>query len=151
MDEKYLIDNGEILLSWSGNPDTSIDTFIWTKGLGLLNQHIFRVILKDESERYFVYYQLKVLRSTFAEIARDKQTTGLGHFTLSDMKRMHVLLLSKALIRHFNIQVSAIFERWYGNLIDSQSLSRLRDTLLPKLLSGQLRIPEAEKLVTEAT
>ncbi len=68
--DKYRVEDGDILLSWSGNPDTSIDTFIWTNGPGYLNQHIFNVRLHDESERHFVYYQLKYLRSTFAEIAQ---------------------------------------------------------------------------------
>lgn len=39
--ERYKIENGELLFSWSGNPDTSIDTFIWAMGGGWLNQHIF--------------------------------------------------------------------------------------------------------------
>ncbi len=47
--EKYRINNGEILLSWSGNPDTSIDTFIWTNDEGYLNQHIFKVSLHQET------------------------------------------------------------------------------------------------------
>src|SRR5690606_32686559 len=45
MPGKYLISDGAILFSWSGNPDTSIDTFIWTGGKGWLNQHIFNVVL----------------------------------------------------------------------------------------------------------
>lgn len=58
MPEKYFIDDGSILFSWSGNPDTSIDTFIWTGGEGWLNQHIFNVVLHKNSDRTFVYYFL---------------------------------------------------------------------------------------------
>lgn len=36
-DEKYYIDDRDILFSWSGNPDTSIDTFIWSRGRAILN------------------------------------------------------------------------------------------------------------------
>ncbi|MCY4532844.1 MAG: hypothetical protein OXC84_11030 [Gammaproteobacteria bacterium] len=74
------IGDGEILLSWSGNPDTSIDTFVWCGGPAWLNQHIFRVLPHQGIEKHFVFYLLKYLRPVFAEIARDKQTTGLGHF-----------------------------------------------------------------------
>jgi type I restriction enzyme S subunit len=148
--ERYKIDNGDILLSWSGNPDTSIDTFIWTNGPGYLNQHIFNVRLHEESERYFVYYQLKYLRSTFAEIARDKQTTGLGHFTAGDMKRLKVFKPETQLLEHFNFAVSSLYHRSYENRLSTKTLTKLRDTLLPKLISGELRVAEAEQLTKEA-
>jgi type I restriction enzyme, S subunit len=34
-----MIEAGDLLYSWSGSPDTSLDAFIWTAGSGLLNQH----------------------------------------------------------------------------------------------------------------
>ncbi len=139
--DKYQVENGDILLSWSGNPDTSIDTFIWTDGPGYLNQHIFNVRLYEESERHFVYYQLKYLRPTFAEIARDKQTTGLGHFTAGDMKRRMVFKPAEALLEQFNAAVSSIYARGYGNRLATKTLTKLRDSLLPKLLSGEIQIP----------
>jgi type I restriction enzyme, S subunit len=37
-----------------------------------------------------------------------------------------------------------------NNLLQMQSLTKLRDTLLPKLISGEIRIPNAEKLDEEA-
>ncbi|MBF0233956.1 MAG: restriction endonuclease subunit S [Desulfamplus sp.] len=149
-DKKYRISDGEILLSWSGNPDTSIDTFVWTDGDGWLNQHIFKVSLKDEADRFFVYYQLKFLRSVFAEIARDKQTTGLGHFTGADMKRLMVLKLRPEVLTEFNKTAASLYQKHYQNRLAAKMLTKLRDTLLPKLISGELRIPEAEKLTEEA-
>ena len=41
--EKHLIDDGAILLSWSGTPGTSFGCFRWDRGPALVNQHIFRV------------------------------------------------------------------------------------------------------------
>lgn len=141
-------------MSWSGNPDTSIDTFLWTDGDGWLNQHIFKVVLKDDFEfffeRCFVFYQLKTLRSVFAEIARDKQTTGLGHFTVGDMKRLFVFKLDASLLAQFNNITEAIYKRYYENRLSQNALTKLRDTLLPKLISGELRIPDAEKLAEAA-
>lgn len=145
--DKYRIDDGDILFSWSGNPDTSIDTFVWTGGLGWLNQHIFRVSLNDESDRNFVYYQLKILRPDFAEIARNKQTTGLGHVTAQDMKRMYVTKCPTLIMEAFNTHAGTFFDKWYSNLLSIKNQSKLRDTLLPQLLSGEMRIPEAVKFV----
>ena len=150
LDDKYRISDGEILLSWSGNPDTSIGTFVWCGGPAWLNQHIFRVFPHQEIEKYFVFYLLKYLRPVFAEIARDKQTTGLGHFTSRDMKRLTVVYLPENILTIFNDSVGPMFDRWYGNLFESNTLASLRDTLLPKLISGELRVPDAEKFLEEA-
>ena len=68
MPDKYLIGDGDILFSWSGNPDTSIDTFVWAHGRAFLNQHIFRVIPNQEDQRSRVLTMLKSLRPVFAEI-----------------------------------------------------------------------------------
>ena len=59
MPEKYKIDSGDILFSWSGNPDTSIDIFVWTYGKAWLNQHIFKVIPRNQDERSFILMALK--------------------------------------------------------------------------------------------
>jgi type I restriction enzyme S subunit len=50
----------------------------------------------------------------------------------------------------FNDSVGPMFDRWYGNLFESNTLASLRHTLLPKLISGELRVPDAEKFVDEA-
>lgn len=150
MPGKYLISDGAILFSWSGNPDTSIDTFIWTGGKGWLNQHIFNVVLHKASDKTFVYYLLKCLKPIFTEIARDKQTTGLGHVTVKDMKRIYTIKPTDLTLEAFGLHSNSIFERWYQNLFSSRELTKLRDTLLPKLLSGELCIPDAVALVEDA-
>ncbi len=147
--EKYRIVDGDILFSWSGNPDTSIDTFVWTGGPGWLNQHIFKVDLYSPEDRNLVYYQLKSLRPTFAEIARNKQTTGLGHVTAQDMKRLFVIKCEKAMLAAFNHCTGHLFDKWYANLLETKKLADIRDTFLPKLLSGELRIANAMEFMKD--
>lgn len=55
--EKYLVQNKDILFSWSGNPDTSIDVFIWTHGNAILNQHTFNV-KSNTGHRWFTFLML---------------------------------------------------------------------------------------------
>lgn len=148
-DPKYRVSNGDILFSWSGNPDTSIDTFIWQRGDGWLNQHIFKVSLHKENDYAYVYSLLKNLKPVFAEIARDKQTTGLGHVTAGDMKRLNVVSAPTEVKSAFNKIASSLIERRNSAFYEVNTLVNLRDSLLPKLLSGQLQIPEAEKQLAE--
>lgn len=150
MPDKYLIETGDILFSWSGNPDTSIDTFVWGHDPALLNQHIFRVLPHIPSERSFVLQTLRNLKPVFAELARNKQTTGLGHVTVADLKRLHVVDPPVSVIEQFNNIAETIHQMIFGNEQQAQTLTQLRDTLLPRLISGQLRLPEAKAMAKAA-
>jgi type I restriction enzyme S subunit len=133
-----MIDTGDLLYSWSGSPDTSLDAFLWSNGPGLVNQHIFKVITSSDAEKRFVYYLLKHLRPVLVETARDKQTTGLGHVTVADMKRLQVCRPPKDILAAFDRLITPIFDKAFANTVESQTLATLRDTLLPRLLDGSV-------------
>jgi len=67
-----------------------------------------------------------------------------------NLNRIPFLKASQALNEGFGEKISPLFKRTRHLSEESQSLSALRDTLLPKLLSGELRIPDAERQVEEA-
>lgn len=140
-EDKFKIRDGEILFSWSGSPDTSIDIFIWDKGDAWLNQHIFKVTEK-ESGREFIYSLLKYLKPVFVETARNKQTTGLGHVTIGDLKRLQVVLPAPEVIDAFKKATETLLSRYVLNLKENQSLVKARELLLPKLISGELQLKE---------
>jgi type I restriction enzyme S subunit len=147
LNETQRIDTRDMLYSWSGSPDTSLDVFLWTRGPGLLNQHIFKVITNTGAQKRFVYYLLKHLRPTLIEIARNKQTTGLGHVTIADMKQLFVYRPSDPVLHAFDRIVGPLFNRCFSGEMESGTISDLRDTLLPKLISGDLRVTDAERIV----
>lgn len=93
--EDVHLKKGDLLFSWSGNPQTSIDIFRFNLEEGWLNQHIFKVT-PDENvvDRNYFYFLMKNLKSHFTKIATNKQTTGLGHVTIADIKRMSVIIPS---------------------------------------------------------
>ena len=89
-DPSVSVGRGDMLFSWLGNPDTSIDIFRWEGEEGWLNQHIFKVTPCDGISADFLFFLLKWLRPKFVEIARNKQTTGLGHITIHDLKQTFI-------------------------------------------------------------
>ena len=91
-DESVRIHAGDLLFSWSGQPETSIDAFWWNGPEGWLNQHIFRVTTGSDVDTTFFYYLLRHLNPNFVGIARNKQTTGLGHVTKDDLENIDVAL-----------------------------------------------------------
>jgi len=141
-DKKYDVKNGDILFSWSGNPDTSIDVFIWTHGHGILNQHTFNVKTNDDY-KWFVFLMLKYFKSEFAAIASNKQTTGLGHVTVADLKRL-TFVYAREEIESFENEVTPIMNLIYNNMIENRKLESLRDSLLPKLMSGELDVSDLD-------
>ena len=140
-DKKYYLENGDILFSWSGNPDTSIDTFIWHRGDAILNQHIFKVVPNYKVNGSYIYSLLKYFKPMFAETARNKQTTGLGHVTVSDLKRIKTTL-DKEICRKYHSICESIIEQIINNNLENNMLIKLRDTLLPKLMSGEIRVSD---------
>lgn len=141
-DVKYYIDDRDILFSWSGNPDTSIDTFLWSNGKAILNQHTFRVVSKYNAPA-FTFFLLKYLKPQFTHIASNKQTTGLGHVTVADLKRLQFCADENA-IRDFNAITMPFFDMIFSNYKENQYLSSLRDTILPQLMSGELDVSEID-------
>lgn len=150
MPEKYRIRNGDVLFSWSGNPDTSIDTFVWLHGEAWLNQHIFRVVPRNPVERSYLLATLKHLRPVFAEIARDKQTTGLGHVTAGDLQRLMVAEPTGPIFSAWDRVAGPILAAKDRNDSESKSLAEVRDLLLPKLLSGEVSVANIKRAVEAA-
>lgn len=85
-DDSVHVQPGDLLFSWSGQPETSIDAFWWRGRDGWLNQHIFKVTPRLDLDRTFFFYLLRYLKPNFVGIARNKQTTGLGHVTKRDLQ-----------------------------------------------------------------
>ena len=140
--EKYLIQDKDILFSWSGNPDTSIDIFIWTHGKAILNQHTFNV-KSNTGHRWFTFLMLKYFKPEFSRIASNKQTTGLGHVTITDLKRL-TFVFNEDAIESFEHEVRPFMETIYFNMMESQRLEQLRDNLLPKLMSGEIDVSDIQ-------
>ena len=68
----------------------------------------------------------------------------------SGFEQLPVLLTEPELADRFNAAIDPLVEKIVANQLQTQTLSTLRDTLLPRLISGQLRLPEAQAAVEGA-
>ena len=140
---EYVVQNGDVLFSWSG----SLEVEIWCGGEGALNQHLFKVT-SSEYPKWFCYLWTRHHLDNFRQIAASKATT-MGHIQRSHLSAAKVVVGSDAVLDSANGILSPFIERIVSNALQAQTLSTLRDTLLPRLISGQLRLPEAQA-ATEA-
>lgn len=134
--EKYIIEDGDVLFSWSG----SLMIDFWTNGKGALNQHLFKVTSK-EFPKWYYYLWTKHHLTEFIEIAESKATT-MGHIQRQHLTNAKVVIPTKNTIINFSIVFEPFISKIIENRIESGGLIKLRDTLLSKLISGELEINE---------
>lgn len=132
--QKAIIENGDVLFSWSA----SLEVQIWSGGKGALNQHIFKVT-SDKYPKSFYYYQLINYLTHFKMMAENRKTT-MGHITQEHLQQSRIALPPKELTLKLEEIISPIFEKNMVNEIASQTLTELRDWLLPMLMTGQVGV-----------
>ena len=88
IEEKYIIDNNQLLFSWSGTPGTSFGAFFWNRGKAVLNQHIFKIIPKIDINIEFLKYLLNGNLNTI--ISKSHGGVGLKHITKSELEKIVV-------------------------------------------------------------
>jgi len=135
---------GDLLMSWSG----SLDVYRWTREEAIINQHIFKVIPKD-LPAWLVHDRLKAVMPIFQSIAKDKATT-MGHIQRGHLQSTTVAMPPSAEIKRLDAQLGPLWDRLLLAERQIHTLAALRDALLPELLSGRIRVPEAGESVESA-
>lgn len=141
---EYVVLDGDVLFSWSG----SLEAVIWCGGRGALNQHLFKVTSSNHPMWFYYFWILEHL-ADFQAIASGKATT-MGHIQRHHLTEAKVLVPPAELVEAMDKVFSPIMQAIVGNKLQSRTLANLRDTLLPKLISGEIRLKDAEKTVGAA-
>jgi type I restriction enzyme S subunit len=134
---EYIIQNGDVLFSWSG----SLEVDIWCGGEGALNQHLFKVT-SQRYPKWFYYLWTKHHLEHFRQVAASKATT-MGHIQRSHLSAAKAFVPSPDVLSSADQLLSPILDNIIAGALQASALSELRDTLLPRLISGQLRLPDA--------
>jgi type I restriction enzyme S subunit len=132
---EYVIEDGDVLFSWSG----SLEVELWCGGRGALNQHLFKVS-SDQFPKWFYFLWTRHHLSEFQAIAADKTTT-MGHIQRKHLTQAKVFVPTPPELKEMSETMSPLIEKLITNNLESRTLAALRDALLPKLLSGELRLP----------
>ena len=139
----YVVEDGDVLFSWSG----SLEVEVWCGGRGALNQHLFKVT-SDEVPKWFYYFATRHHLPGFRVTAAHKATT-MGHIQRRHLTEAKIALPPEGLINALSGAMEPLFESHLNNALQAKALAELRDTLLPRLICGKLRLPEAQALADE--
>ena len=131
---EYIVRNGDVIFAWSA----SLMVKIWNGEDCILNQHLFKVT-SEEFPKWFYYFWCKQHLREFISIAQSHATT-MGHIKRSDLDEAMVLIPDNDEIEKMTFQMNPILDKIQLNNNQINSLSKLRDTLLPKLMSGEVRV-----------
>lgn len=142
--QQYIIRDGDVLFSWSG----SLEVEIWCSGEGALNQHLFKVT-SEHFPRWLYFLWTRYHLATFREIAANKATT-MGHIQRHHLTHAKTVIPPNDLLVVLSEVLDPLIADIVARNLESRSLANIRDSLLPKLISGQLRIPEVEEVIGEA-
>ncbi|GAA1833936.1 restriction endonuclease subunit S [Actinomadura chokoriensis] len=141
--DKHIARPGDVLFAWSG----SLCVARWFRDEAIVNQHIFKVIPNNGMPSWLLHDLVQSKLAEFQRIAADKATT-MGH-----IQRRHldepVRAPDETHIPTLDGELRPLWDRALLAERESLGLTKIRDALLPKLMSGQVRIRDAERVVED--
>lgn len=111
------------------------------------NQACTGMVAKENLGSWFLFWTLYFGRDWFNSRANGAAQQNISKAIVSGYR---VVIPSDSVLLAFNEIAASVHNRIRGNSEQAQTLATLRDTLLPRLISGQLRLPEAEALIEES-
>ena len=130
---------GEIVVGM----DAEFRATSWVGDPGLLNQRVCRV-RGNEMGNAFVR---ESLRQPLASMENQKSATTVIHLNKSDLMRMSIVMPGEAELGRFEFNTEHLYRFSVGLAQENRTLAATRDALLPQLMSGKLRVRDAEKAV----
>ncbi|MEX4695380.1 restriction endonuclease subunit S [Haemophilus influenzae] len=135
IEEKYHIENGDLLFAWS----VSLGAYIWKGKSAFLNQHIFKVLPKENIDKTFIYYLLdKVTNELYAKA----HGSGMVHVTKGKFEATSVnippLEAQQAIVNKIESLFDEIDEGIGRLKTVAQQIQQYRQSLLKNAFNGEL-------------
>ncbi len=138
IDPRYIVEDGDVLFSWSG----SLELVLWSHGRGALNQHLFKVT-SAEFPKWFYLGWIREHLDDFRGIAAGKATT-MGHIQRHHLTDAKATVPSPDVVAAGHEDLGPLVEEQVRHAVEARTLASQRDTLLPRLVSGELRVEDVE-------
>jgi type I restriction enzyme S subunit len=136
--DEILVSGPGVVVGRKGNP--GVVTWVPTDFFAI--DTTFFVKQRSEIDSvYFLYFALQA--QGLASLSADSAVPGLNRNMVYMNKQV---MPPQQLIQQFEIQARHLFSRVYRGMEEARTLATLRDALLPRLISGQLRVADAERI-----
>lgn len=145
--KKFLLNDGDILMAMTGATIGKTGIVVTDSKAPLLNQRVakFEPKSQDLSNGWLIYtaFQNNFMADQILNAASGSAQANISTAGIESAKL--ILPENPSILRAFEDIASTVFSGWVENHKKAKTLSILRDTLLPRLISGQLRLPEVEE------
>jgi len=144
VNKRSKVDSYDILLTMIGTVGVPFLVLEEEINFAIKNVGLF----KTGSDRTLALYFFTYLKTDYMKNYMESRLAGTTqkYLTLKILRTLPVVVPSPSVLQHFGSEVKPLFERMHRNNETNQTLRTLRDTLLPKLISGELRIEDAERI-----
>ena len=104
-----------------------------------INEHVFRLQTNDEINQFYLYLWLdqEVMTNEIINLNSNSAQPGINQ---NDVKSLPILVPELKIISKFNKIISPMMNQIFDNALEINKLTKLRDTLLPKLMSGEIDV-----------
>lgn len=124
-----------------GSPAFVIFPTQYSKSVGVFSHHLTKINPKDFRMKYFFYLLFRLYQQEFAQSFHTG--TGVWGFDLQNFKTNYYILLPPPhILQSFHSLVEPLFQKIILNQKQIMTIRRIRDTLLPLLVFGKLRVEE---------
>jgi type I restriction enzyme, S subunit len=151
-----IVEDYDILLYKDGGRPGNFEPHVSMFGHGFpfgrmcINEHVYRIRLKEPMSQAYGYFWL-----TSDQIMAEMRSRGTGvaipGLNSSAVRDLPVVCPSADRLERFDDRVFPLIDRALSSASESKALSQLRDVLLPRLMSGEIRVRNAEKVVEDVT
>ena len=131
---EYIVERGDVIFAWSA----SLMVKVWNGEKCILNQHLFKVT-SEEFPKWFYLMWCKHHLAEFISISSSHATT-MGHIKRGDLDVATVLIPNPNELEIMSTKMTPLLNKQIANQKQIRTLETLRDTLLPKLMSGEVRV-----------
>ena len=130
----YIVEAGDVIFAWSA----SLMVKVWDGEKCVLNQHLFKVTSHDFPKWFYLRW-CKHHLAEFIAISASQATT-MGHIKRGDLDAARVLVPPATVLDAMSQQMTPLLDKQMVIARQRKTLEKLRDTLLPKLMSGEVRV-----------
>ncbi|ELX4138986.1 restriction endonuclease subunit S [Vibrio vulnificus] len=145
VNQRSKVDTFDILLTMIGTVGEVVVVYDNPVEFAIKNVGLFKTSQRPELVWLFYWHLQSFKMKHYLEVRMAGTTQ--QYLTLKTLRTIPVVLPSEELLAKFNEVMSPLMEKISDNHKQNQTLSNLRDTLLPKLLSGEIELGSSEELV----
>ncbi|HJD16316.1 MAG TPA: restriction endonuclease subunit S [Candidatus Enterococcus stercoripullorum] len=141
----FKVGAGDLLIAMTGATIGKFAMVPYSSEILLVNQRVGKFFLGDNpvEKLPFIYCTLKQ-PEVYYEIVNRGQGSAQPNISASDIMSIPCVIPSKETINEFNDTAQPLFDLIISNQRENQQLSELRDSLLPKLMSGEVDVSKID-------